>query len=563
MQTSIFTNMPYLPLDLTTSILAASLAAIPIPGNPIRYAFLVILTYWTLKYSAGFIPGRRLRALKDAIERAYPSLRHAQSICIFDQAALAYETARLLRAEHLKVELEQDLRDLRRCSWIEYLPATYHLVRQIARCIAEVRDIAHRIQDLVANEKKRKLARAANDAKQDYATLSSGLRALASKAVTPESLLLYDSAVTQRAAAFRDAKGQAEVKYEADRNLAARTGFTWTILRPGGLTDTPRTGTASIGRTSLTPTVSRDGVALALYLLLDRSDAAGLTMDMVGGETPIGEGLDRMIAKGETDFLGLGCAADGVQEIASHVRLCPLALGALQRHTRTAFIECNVLSYGAVADNTTDLGPALTKAWQQCFIPDVKTTVATDVLLYVPAGNFLLKSNVVFDDAANSNLHIAGNLYLPYIPTLTGTMLTFEVGNCQNIFLDGPGAIFGNRYRYRPGGNLTLNPSRPRLIRFQNCNNYEITAVTFYDAVRANVAHDMAIIASHIGETDGYTHRAGNGVDTGKLQISDVTFSGITGSGAPARPGIWLDCNKLHRAQISIYVYRLSLPWLS
>jgi len=27
---------------------------------------------------------------------------------------------------------------------------------------------------------------------------------------------------------------------------------------------------------------------------------------------------------------------------------------------------CNVLSYGAKADNTTDLGPPLTKAWAAC-----------------------------------------------------------------------------------------------------------------------------------------------------------------------------------------------------
>ncbi|KAJ7161098.1 pectin lyase-like protein [Mycena filopes] len=200
------------------------------------------------------------------------------------------------------------------------------------------------------------------------------------------------------------------------------------------------------------------------------------------------------------------------QKVPNYVGLVlPLLALALAAITpAAAFIECNVLNYGAVADNTTDLGPALTKAWTTCVIPNVKTTVATDVLLYVPAGNFLLKSNVVFDDAANWNLHIAGNIYLPYIPTLTGTMLTFE--NCQNILLNGPGAIFGNGYRYRPGGDLTLNPSRPRLIRFQNCNNCEITAVTLYDAPQFhvtiignnNVAHDMAIIASHIGETDGY-----------------------------------------------------------
>jgi hypothetical protein len=89
--------------------------------------------------------------------------------------------------------------------------------------------------------------------------------------------------------------------------------------------------------------------------------------------------------------------------------------------------SASILKKKIQADNTTDLGPALTKAWNSCVIPQVTTTVATDVLLYVPAGNFLLKSNVVFDDAKNWNLHIAGNIYLPYIPTLTGTMLTFEV----------------------------------------------------------------------------------------------------------------------------------------
>ncbi|KAJ7603220.1 pectin lyase-like protein [Mycena polygramma] len=362
-----------------------------------------------------------------------------------------------------------------------------------------------------------------------------------------------------------------------------------------------------------------------------------------------------------------------------------LALALSSASPVAAFIECNVLDYGAVADNTTDLGPALTAAWNQCVIPQA-TTVATDTLLYVPSGNFLLKSNVVFDDAKNWNLHIAGNIYLPYLPSLTGTMLTFE--NCENILLNGspsltgaglptdpgafsgPGAIFGNGYRYRPGGDLTLNPSRPRLIRFQDCNDCEITAVTLYDAPQFHVtiignnneAHDMAIIAGHIGETDGFdmsgnnnyvhdvsvengdecvtvktptngfvaeritckftagcnigsfgdantavdvqnvvysdvtisnsdagvmiksypdnvgtvknityntftlvrlsllfmvdlstqlisvrcgiSHLAGNGVDTGKLSISDVTFNGFTGTGTPTRPAVLLDCNK-------------------
>ncbi|KAJ7607535.1 NADH(P)-binding-domain-containing protein [Roridomyces roridus] len=93
-------------------------------------------------------------------------------------------------------------------------------------------------------------------------------------------------------------------KYEADKNLAARTAFKWTMLRPGGLTNAPGVGTADIGRTHLTTTISRDDVAMALFLLLDREDAAGLGIDIAGGQTPIAQGLDEMIKKGESDFLG-------------------------------------------------------------------------------------------------------------------------------------------------------------------------------------------------------------------------------------------------------------------
>ncbi|KAJ7153412.1 NADH(P)-binding-domain-containing protein [Mycena crocata] len=93
-------------------------------------------------------------------------------------------------------------------------------------------------------------------------------------------------------------------KYEADKNLVKRDAFKWTILRPGGLNNEPGTGKASIGRTHLSPTISRDDVATALANLLEREDAAGLAIDMVGGDTPIAEGLDAMIKKGETDFLG-------------------------------------------------------------------------------------------------------------------------------------------------------------------------------------------------------------------------------------------------------------------
>ncbi|KAH7099610.1 NADH(P)-binding-domain-containing protein [Auriculariales sp. MPI-PUGE-AT-0066] len=98
-------------------------------------------------------------------------------------------------------------------------------------------------------------------------------------------------------------------KYEADKNLVQRTAFRWTILRPGGLLEAPGTGYASIGRTHLTPNVPRYDVAHVLSLLVDRADAAGLALDLVGVAedkrsqlNAIPASLDAAIRKGETDF---------------------------------------------------------------------------------------------------------------------------------------------------------------------------------------------------------------------------------------------------------------------
>ncbi|KAB5592867.1 hypothetical protein CTheo_3656 [Ceratobasidium theobromae] len=93
-------------------------------------------------------------------------------------------------------------------------------------------------------------------------------------------------------------------KYEAEKVLLKRS-FEWIILRPGGLDDNPGTGTADIGRTHLTSTISRQDVARALlHLATVPSKAAGLAIDMAGGTSPIEPALDAFIAKGITDWLG-------------------------------------------------------------------------------------------------------------------------------------------------------------------------------------------------------------------------------------------------------------------
>jgi len=93
-------------------------------------------------------------------------------------------------------------------------------------------------------------------------------------------------------------------KYQADKDLVRRTAFPWTILRLTGLLDGPGTGCADIGRTHVTALISRDDVALILAELVERADAAGLVIDIEGGDVPIADGLDKFIKKGETDWLG-------------------------------------------------------------------------------------------------------------------------------------------------------------------------------------------------------------------------------------------------------------------
>ncbi len=89
-------------------------------------------------------------------------------------------------------------------------------------------------------------------------------------------------------AAYLRAKGA------ADDDIRARPGLDWTILRPGALTDEPGKGrvTLSAGSTGRGE-VSRDDVAAVLAALLDEDErgAVGLTLELIGGDTPVAEAV--------------------------------------------------------------------------------------------------------------------------------------------------------------------------------------------------------------------------------------------------------------------------------
>lgn len=81
-----------------------------------------------------------------------------------------------------------------------------------------------------------------------------------------------------------------EAKADADK-FVAECGLDYTIVRPGGLTDDPGTGTVSLGEDLSGGKVARDDVALVLAEVLRADNTIGKAFDLVGGETPVAEAI--------------------------------------------------------------------------------------------------------------------------------------------------------------------------------------------------------------------------------------------------------------------------------
>jgi len=80
-------------------------------------------------------------------------------------------------------------------------------------------------------------------------------------------------------------------KDAADRDVMARAGLDWTILRPGRLTDDPATDRVALGDNVGYGAVPRADVAAVLVAVLDRPETAGRVLELIGGETPVAEAL--------------------------------------------------------------------------------------------------------------------------------------------------------------------------------------------------------------------------------------------------------------------------------
>lgn len=76
-------------------------------------------------------------------------------------------------------------------------------------------------------------------------------------------------------------------KGAADDAIRARDALDWTVLRPGSLTDVPGTSRVRLAAATGRGSVPREDVAAVLAALLAAPETAGLTLELVSGDTSV------------------------------------------------------------------------------------------------------------------------------------------------------------------------------------------------------------------------------------------------------------------------------------
>ncbi|KAJ1302855.1 hypothetical protein OPQ81_003157 [Rhizoctonia solani] len=143
--------------------------------------------------------------------------------------------------------------------------------------------------------------------------------------------------------------------------------------------------------------------------------------------------------------------------------------------------ECNVLKYGAKADNATDIGPAIKSAFSNCIVKNPNSR------LIVPEGNYLLSSTVLLNGGNNWAFQLDGLITVDYSAYVSGAVsgnaLVFQRMNEFELYSsNGKGAIQGQGYLYRLRPNQDGRSGWPRLLRLNIATNSSIHDIKLVDA---------------------------------------------------------------------------------
>lgn len=167
---------------------------------------------------------------------------------------------------------------------------------------------------------------------------------------------------------------------------------------------------------------------------------------------------------------------------------------------------CNVLDYGGVADEKTDIGPAISSAWSAC---------KSGGVVYIPSGNYALGSWVTLTGGKSTAIRMDGTIYRT--GTAGGNMIFIEHTSDFELFSStSKGAVQGLGYEFHKEGSL----SGPRILRL-----YEVTDFSVHDlALVDSPSFHFSMDTCENGEVYNMAIRGGN---SGGLDGIDVWSTNI------------------------------------
>ena len=175
---------------------------------------------------------------------------------------------------------------------------------------------------------------------------------------------------------------------------------------------------------------------------------------------------------------------------------------------------CNVLNYGAKADQSTDLGPALSSAFQDCI---------GGGLVLVPEGNYALNTWVTTSGGKGIALQIDGIIYRT--GQAGGNMIYIEHASDVEVFSStGKGAFQGNGYQFHLNGDLT----GPRILRFYDVDRFSVHDLALTDSPSFHLTLDTCTNAELYSlAIRGGDHGGLDGIDiwSNNVWVHDVGIS--------------------------------------
>ncbi|KAJ5109423.1 hypothetical protein N7456_006098 [Penicillium angulare] len=167
---------------------------------------------------------------------------------------------------------------------------------------------------------------------------------------------------------------------------------------------------------------------------------------------------------------------------------------------------CSVLDYGGVADNSTDVGPAISSAWDECKDGGV---------VYIPPGDYALDSWVTLTGGSSCAINLDGIIYRT--GTDGGNMIFIEhTTDFELLSSTSEGAVQGFGYVYHADGSI----SGPRILRLYEVVDFSVHDLALVDSPSFHFSMDTC----ENGEVYNMIIRGGN---EGGLDGIDVWSTNI------------------------------------